>query len=622
GRADADYPRETTVHALFAEQAARTPGAPAVDADDAVLDYAELDAASDRVARRLRALGLAPEARVGVAVERGAKLITAVLGVLKAGGAYVPLDADFPAARLAFMLADAGVAALIVSDEVPAALADFRGPVLRMADLDDSADADRADGDRAHAPFAAAESLACVLYTSGSTGTPKGIGITHRGIVRLVRGANWTPLQGARFAQAASPSFDAFTMEVWGPLLNGGCSVVIPRETVLSPSALAARVRDGEVTTLFLTTALFNEVAREAPEAFTGRDVLFGGEAAEPDAVRLALEAKPRHLANLYGPTENSTLSTYQPVASVADDAVSIPIGRPVANSCAYVLDGRMQPCPVGVPGELCVDGDGLARGYVGRPALTAEKFVPDPYGPPGARIYRTGDRARWLPDGVLEFLGRADEQVKVRGFRIEPAEIEAALRTLPHVHEAAVVARGPAGGDRALAAYVVPHHGTELDVAALREALGTRLPAYMVPATFTVLDALPLTPAGKLDRRALPEPASSAEAADGYVAPETDDERAIAVAWAEVLGVERVGATDGFFAMGGHSLRAVRIVTRIDELLGVRLPVSALFEAPTVRGLAERVARARENDPALEDRLVWLEGLSEEEVLALLQDE
>jgi acyl carrier protein len=308
----------------------------------------------------------------------------------------------------------------------------------------------------------------------------------------------------------------------------------------------------------------------------------------------------------------------------VPEGAASVPIGRPVANSCAYVLDERMQPCPIGVPGELCVDGDGLARGYLRRPALTAATFVPDPYGPPGARVYRTGDRARWLADGVLEFLGRADAQVKVRGFRIEPAEIEAALRALGDVHEAAVVAHGPPGGDRALAAYVVPRSGAAIDAAALRDALGMRLPAYMVPATFTLLDALPLTPAGKLDRRALPEPASAwqSEAEAGYVAPETDDERAVAAAWAEVLGVERVGATDGFFAMGGHSLRAVRIVTRIDELLGVRLPVSALFEAPTVRALAERVACARESDPALEDRLAWLEGLSEEEVLALLEEE
>jgi amino acid adenylation domain-containing protein len=616
-RADAEYPRQATVAALFREQAARAPDAPAVDWGERTMTYAQLDAASGRLARRLRALRMGPEARVAIAMERGPGMIAAVLGVLKAGGAYVPLDADFPAARLAFMLADAGVSALVVEDEVPAPLADFGGPVLRLDGIGGEEDADDA-----HEPFAAAESLACVLYTSGSTGTPKGIGITHRGIVRLVRGANWAALEGGvRFAQAASASFDAFTMETWGALLNGGCLVGINRDVLLSPAALPARLDEGRVTTLFLTTALFNEVAREARAAFAGRAVLFGGEAAEPDAVRLALAAGPRRLVNVYGPAENTTLSTYHAIDAVPADAVSVPIGRPVSNGCAYVLDERTQPCPVGVPGELCVDGDGLARGYVGRPALTAEKFVPDPFGPAGSRVYRTGDRARWLPDGVLEFLGRADQQVKVRGFRIEPGEIEAVLRTLPHVHEAAVVPHAEPGGALALAAYVVPRHGEMVDGAELRSALAERLPAYMVPATFTLLSALPITAAGKLDRRALPDPAPAPAAEGAYVEPATDDERAIAAAWQEVLGVERVGATDGFFALGGHSLRAVRIIARIDELLGVRLPVSALFESPTVRGLAERVARARESDPSLAERLAWLEGLSDEEALALLEE-
>ena len=618
-RAEVAYPRDATVHAVFAEQARRAPDAPALDWGARVTTYAELDAASDRVARRLRGLRLGAEARVGVALERGAGMTVAVLGVLKAGAAYVPLDTDFPAPRLAFMLADAGVRALVVGDEVPAPLADFAGPVLRLDVMEEGADKVGEDGP----PIAAAESLACVLYTSGSTGTPKGIGIPHRGLVRLASGANWADFRpGVRVSQTASASFDAYSLEVWGALLNGGCSVGVSRETVLSPAALSARVREGKVDVLFLTTALFDEVAREAPEAFTERAVVFGGEAADPEAVRLALRAGPRSLVNAYGPTENSTLSTFHPVESVPVDAVSVPVGRPVSNSRAYVLDARMEPCPAGVPGELCVAGDGLARGYLGRPGLTAETFVPDPQGAPGTRLYRTGDQARWLPEGALEFLGRADQQVKVRGFRIEPGEIEAALRALPSVHDAAVAAHGAQGGERALAAYVVPRDGAALDASVLRAGLAERLPPYMVPATFTRLDALPLTPGGKLDRRALPGPEAAPADEVGYVAPATDDERAIAAAWAEVLGVERVGATDGFFAMGGHSLRAVRIITRIDELLGVRLPVSALFESPTVRGLAERVARVRESDPSLADRLAWLEGLSDEEALALLNDE
>jgi amino acid adenylation domain-containing protein len=617
GRADVDYPRDQPIHAVLAGHVRRAPAAPAMDWGGRTTTYAELDAAAERVARRLRALRLGPEARVGVAMERGAGLVIAVLGVLKAGAVYVPLDTDFPAARLAWMMEDAGVSALVVAAEVPASLADFAGPVLRLDSTEEAA-----DDDDLPRPFAAADSLACILYTSGSTGTPKGIGVPHRAIVRLACGANWASLGDApRVSQTASASFDAYSLETWGALLNGGCLVGFDRDTLLSPAAMPARVRGGGVTTLFLTPAVFNEVARHAPETFAGIEVVSGGEAAEPESYRIALRAGALRIANLYGPTENGTLSTYHVVEEMADDAAFVPIGRPVSNSTVYVLDERMHPTPVGVRGEIYVGGDGLARGYVNRPRLTAERFVPDPFGPAGARLYHTGDQARWMPGGALEFLGRADAQVKIRGFRIEPAEIEAVLRALAGVRDAAVVAREQADGGLALAAYVVPADGAA-DMAGLRAAVEERLPHYMVPATFTVLDALPLTPTGKLDRRALPDPEPPAEAGDAHVPPATDDERAIAAAWAEVLGVERVGATDGFFALGGHSLRAVRIVARVDELLGVRLPVSALFESPTVRGLAERVARARESDPSLADRLAWLEGLSDEEALALLNDE
>ncbi|HEX2078627.1 MAG TPA: amino acid adenylation domain-containing protein [Longimicrobium sp.] len=651
-RAPAEYPRDATLHGLFREQARRTPHAPAVDWGGRAVTYAELDAASDRIAWRLGALGADPEARVGVAMERGAELVAAMLGVLKAGAAFVPLDTEYPAERLAFMLADSRVAALVVASQVPAALADFRGPVVRL----DALDADEGAG--APDAFAAAESLATVVYTSGSTGTPKGVALAHRGFVRLVRGANWVRYEGGqRVSQTSTASFDAYHLEVWGALLHGGCVVGIDRDTLLSREALHARVREGGITLLFLTTPLFNELGREAPELFAGLpQVVTGGEALDPAAARrVREEARPGYLANIYGPTENSTLSTFHALDAVAGDAPSVPIGRPLANSTAYVLDGRMAPCPAGVPGELYVGGDGLARGYLGRPGMTAERFVPDPFGAPGSRLYRTGDRARWKegasvrecvsasvgdPQGVaheqrtqppsthalthsrthaLEFLGRMDQQVKVRGFRVEPGEIEAALREDPAVLDAAVVARARPGEPMTLAGYVVPRVSASADAAAVRARLAARLPEYLVPSTLTVLDALPRTPSGKVDRRALPEPILSApDAEDGFVAPSTHDERAIAAAWSEVLEIERVGATDGFFSLGGHSLRAVRIVNRIEELLGVRLPVSALFDAPTVRGLAERVARER--DAGLPDRLDWLESLSEEEVQALLE--
>jgi amino acid adenylation domain-containing protein len=470
--------------------------------------------------------------------------------------------------------------------------------------------------------FPAPPSLACILYTSGSTGTPKAIGITHRGIVRLVREPNYAPQPGERVGQGATPNFDAWTWEVWAALLNGGCVVGIARDEMLSPAGLARRIREGRIGTVFLTTALFNQVAREAPEAFAGlRQVLFGGEAAAPDAVRRAREHV--RLINVYGPTENTTYSTFYAPDSVPADAAAVPIGRAVANSRAYVLDERLNPVPVGVPGELYVDGHGLARGYLGRPGLTAERFVPDPFGAAGARLYRTGDLARWLPEGVLEFQGRIDQQVKVRGFRIEPGEIQAALLAEPGVRDAVVVARQDASGDRALAAYVVPREGESINPAALRVRLGERLPAYMVPSFIVPMDALPLAPGGKVDRRALPAPASASISPGdaAFVPPATPEEQAIAAVWSEVLGIERVGATDGFFSLGGHSLRAVRIITRIEEALGVRLPVSALFDTPTVRGLAERVVLERERDPGLQSRLDWLESLSEEEALALLEE-
>ena len=613
-RVEVEYPRDATLHALFREQARRSPDAPAVEWGGRTTTYAELDAASDRVARRLAALGLGLESRVGVAMERGTGLVAAVLGVLKAGAAFVPLDAEYPAERLAFMLADSAAGALVVAGEVPAALAEYRGPVLRMDEVD-------ADGAGAPPePGAVAESLATIVYTSGSTGTPKGVGLAHRGFVRLVRGANWVRYgPDERVSQTSTSSFDAWNLEVWGALLNGGCVVGIDRDVLLSPAALGARLREGGVTLLFLTTPLFHELGREAPEVLAGvRQVVTGGETLDPAVARRVLEqVRPQYLANIYGPTENSTLSTAHALRALPPDAPSVPIGVPLSNSTAYVLDGRMQPCPVGVPGELYLGGDGLARGYLGRGGMTAERFVPDPFGAAGSRLYRTGDRARWLAEGALEFLGRVDQQVKVRGFRVEPGEIEAALRALPEVLDAAVTARA-----QALAAYVVPREGARLDADALRRSLAERLPPYMVPSTLTVLDALPRTPSGKVDRRALPEPAQpDAAADDAFVPPATDDERAIAAAWSEVLGVERVGATDGFFALGGHSLRAVRIIGRIEQALGVRLPVSALFDTPTVRGLAERVAAAREQDPELAERLAWLEGLSDEEALALLEE-
>ncbi|HEX8696368.1 MAG TPA: amino acid adenylation domain-containing protein [Longimicrobium sp.] len=620
GGAPTPYPRDATVHELFAEQALRTPDAVAVAHHGRTLTYAELDEASDALARRLRALGVGPEDPVGVAMERSPETIAVFLGVLKAGGAFLPLDPAYPPERLALMLAGARAAVLVVRDEVPASLGGWAGPVLSLA---------RGLGGDDPGPLAPApvfpESLACILYTSGSTGTPKGSGIVHRGIVRLVCETDYVRLgPGDRVSEGISISFDTVLWEVFGPLLNGGRVVVLDREEMLSPPALARTLREEGVGTVFLPPAFLAHVVAEEPDVFAGMDALVtGGEAPDPAVLRRILDGRPpRRVLNVYGPTENTTLSTWHEIGH-AEPGVPVPIGRPIANSLAYVLDPAMRPAPVGVPGEVYVGGDGLARGYLRRPALTAERFVPDPVsGEPGARLYRTGDRGRWRADGALEFLGRFDDQVKVRGFRVEPGEVEAVLRAHPAVAEAAAAARGASAQDRYLAAWVVPAPGTDFDAAALREHLASRLPPYMVPSAIVRMDALPLTPSRKIDRRALPAPEACASVR-GSEPPATATEQAVAAIWREVLEVESVGAGDNFFDLGGHSLRATRVVSRLRSRLGAEVPVGALFEYPTVRDLAALVEARRRPAPAADETLLaWIEGLSEEEAERLLANQ
>ncbi|MEW5930158.1 MAG: amino acid adenylation domain-containing protein [Gemmatimonadota bacterium] len=592
------FPREATLHALFAGQAARAPGAAAVRWDGGGLTYGELDALAEGLARRLAARGVRPEQRVGVLLPLSAEMVAAWLAVLRAGAAYVPLDPAYPRERLGFLARDAGVSVALTS----AALRGLLPAGVRAVCVDEPAGAE-ADG--APLPDALpADALAQVIYTSGSTGTPKGVAVPHRAVVRLLRGADFLQVAADdRVAPTASPVFDAATWEVWAPLVNGACLEILPREAVPDPRALAGALRERGVSVLFLTTALLHQAAREEPGAFAGlRALLFGGEAADPGLVRRVLEhGAPGRLLHLYGPTESTVYASWHPVAAVAPGAATVPIGRPVSNTTLYVLGPAMEVVPPGVPGELYAGGDGVARGYLGRPELTAEKFVPDPFsGEPGARLYRTGDRARWSEAGELEFLGRMDRQVKVRGFRIEPGEVEAALRALPGLRDAVVAARegGPgAPGERRLVAYVVPG-GDAPPVEELREALRERLPEYMVPTAFVVLDALPLTATGKTDRRALPAPEDAAAARE-HVAPRTPTEIALAEIWAEVLGRDRVGAEDSFFELGGHSLLATQVNSRVRERLGADLPVRAVFEEVTVERLARRIDERRDAAPA-----------------------
>ncbi|HEY2738906.1 MAG TPA: amino acid adenylation domain-containing protein, partial [Thermoanaerobaculia bacterium] len=443
-----------------------------------------------------------------------------------------------------------------------------------------------------------ANALAYIIYTSGSTGHPKGVAVPHRAIVRLVRNTDYIHLgSGDRVAHLSNTAFDAATFEVWGALLNGAALVVIPREVVLSPRSFAAELRRSRISAMFLTTALFNEVSREEPAALGAvRTLLVGGEAAAPDRMRevLAVAAPGARLANIYGPTEGTTFSTWQPLESVPAGR-AVPIGRPIANTRVWVLDRGLRPLPLGSPGELCIGGDGLARGYWNRPDLTAERFVPNPF-EDGGRLYRTGDRVRRRTDGAVEFLGRTDGQVKIRGFRVETGEVESVLARCPGVREAVVVAQE--GEERRLVAFLLPAALPSPPDEGLRAFLRERLPEAMIPGAFVLLDALPLTPSGKVDRRALAQmtqtTAFAAEPERAAAAPRTPMEEIIAVVWANVLHLETIGVQDDFFALGGHSLLAGRVLSRLCSAFGVELSLRDFFRAPTVAALAAHVQAAR----------------------------
>lgn len=587
------YPNTRGVHRLFEERAAASPDAAAVClVDGETLSYGELNTHANRLARVLRQEGVAPEEPVGICLERSLQMIVATLAVLKAGGSYLPLDPTYPKRRLATMLGDAG-ARLLLSRSALRELLPEDG--LRVIFLDrDWPEIERASG----ADLDGAddgERLAYVMYTSGSTGVPKGIGVPHRAIARLVLNSDYLSIRpGDRVAHASNCSFDAATFEIWGALLNGAQLVVVPKEVTISCQGYVDFIQQQHFHVLFVTTALFNQVVQHAPWAFHPvRDLLFGGEAADPHWVREVLEhGPPERLLLMYGPTESTTYATWQLVQSVPQGVATVPIGRPVANTLVYVLDAQHWKVPVGVPGELTIGGDGLARGYLGQPGLTAEKFIPDPFAAtPGARAYRTGDRARYRDDGTIEFLGRSDHQVKLRGFRIELGEIQAALEEHPGVGVAAVVLREAPTGDRRLVAYLVPRGGAAPSADELRSFLRECLPEYMVPAAFVALEALPLNPNGKLEQSALPPPSDGdAGAAAGFVAPQTPNERLIAEIWREVLGREQVGIHDNFFDLGGHSLSMARVHNWLRERIPHEVSMIDLFQYPTISSLARRL--------------------------------
>jgi len=585
-----NYPRDACIPQLFEAQVEHSPEALALEWSGGRLTYQELNEWANQLARHLRMLKVGVETLVGVHVGRSAEFVVSVLAILKAGGAYVPLDTDYPVDRLQFLLADSGAPVVISDQPLPQELK-FQG--ITLVDLTMDVALVGAYAKNNLDLVNTAENLAYVIYTSGSTGQPKGVAIPHRGVVRLVRGQDYVGFDNRqRFLMLASTSFDAATFELWGPLLNGAVCVIFPKSP-LDFQQLEGFIRRHQITCLWLTAGLFNQIISVRPSVLeTVGHVLAGGDTLSPVHVQKALELLPAlQLTNGYGPTESTTFACCHAIrrGEIFPNG-SVPIGRPIAHTQCYLFDDQLAPVPPGVPGELHIGGDGLARGYWNRPELTAEKFIANPFSrEPETRLYKTGDLARQLPDGNLEFLGRIDQQVKIRGFRIEPGEIEFVLGRHPGVRECVVMARADtADGTKTLAAYLVVSAEPAPTVAELREFLLAKLPDYMVPAAFVVLAKLPLTPNGKVDRKALPAPDENRLASGmKYVAPRTPTETALAKVWCELLDVERIGIHDNFFTLGGHSLIAVRMLFRIHNALGVDLPVNAVLKNPTLAALS-----------------------------------
>ncbi|MDQ3257052.1 MAG: amino acid adenylation domain-containing protein, partial [Acidobacteriota bacterium] len=620
----AAYPVEQTIHQLFAEQAERTPDAVAVVYQDQQLTYRELNERANQLAHHLRARGVAPDTLVALCLDRSVEMIVALLGILKAGGAYVPLDAAYPDERLRFMVADSGVSHLVTTQSLV-----NRVPVNVAATILVDADQATISAQPTTPPVdnTLPHHLAYVIYTSGSTGQPKGVLIEHRHVVRLMINDRspfaftdrdvWTMFH--------SYCFDFSVWEMYGALLYGGKLIVVAEAVTKDPALFLDLLIRERVTVLNQTPSAFDHLAKEAlarQADVTLRYVIFGGEALHPVQLRAWWTAYPAvKLINMYGITETTVHVTFKEVTEREIDENVSNIGRPIPTTTSYIMDDKLRLLPVGVAGEVCVGGGGVSRGYLGREELTSEKFVVNPY-QSAERLYRSGDLARQLRNGELVYLGRIDDQVQIRGFRVELGEVRSRLLEHASVAQAEVVARKLQTSAQELVAYIVA--AGEVSVTALRNHVGETLPYYMVPTVFVMLKALPLTANGKVDRRALPAPEEGRlEVETKYREPENAVEAVLVGIWQEVLGVERVGVDDNFFELGGHSLLATQVISRVREAMQVEVPLRMLFESPTVADLSRSLV-ANEARPGQTERIAKvlqrIKGMSPDDRREMLQ--
>jgi amino acid adenylation domain-containing protein len=620
----ASFP-DTAIHELIAHAAASAPTQDAVVDETGTISWAELEARSNQLANRLRRAGVGPDSIVALCTDRSIEMIVGLLGILKAGGAYLPLNFEHPPARVAHQLRETEAPVLVTQESLLERLPAFEGEVVCL-----DRDRESLDSEPTTAPDVAVspDNLAYVIYTSGSTGTPKGVGVTHGNVANYVHaisarlGANDARLA---FGMVTAISTDLGNTAVFPALCTGGTLVLVSPGAAADAAAAAEYLRAHPVDVLKITPSHLNAllVGDDGADVLPKRWLVMGGEALSWDIVARARELGGCQILNHYGPTETTIGSCTFLVedSEESPQTATVPIGRPIANTRCYVLDEGGRPVPEGVAGELHIAGTGVATGYIGRADLTEERFLPDPFAGEG-RMYATGDLVRRLPAGEIEFMGRGDDQVKIRGFRVEPAEIEAALRSHERVDEAVVVAPLDARGEHRLIAYVVAPNVTTDD---LRRHLADWIPEFMIPSTFVPIDAVPRTASGKIDRLSLPSPesASAASAGPAYTAPRTPIEEAIAAIWADVLGVEKVGVDDDFFALGGHSLLATQIVAQLRSDFAVNLPLHALFSYPTVATLSQQVVELMQESPDsdTEGLIAQLEGLSDEEVARLLQE-